>query len=140
VRGGRRLVSPDSPAGQPATPTTLAESQPEAAAPLVALDRRATPQQGEATSAADPRSARTPPAGPGQMWPQAAAQREWAASPEQPLVAREQPAPPTIHVSIGRIEVRAVTAPAPQQQRPAAPAPPKLSLDEYLRAQNGAKR
>ncbi len=47
--------------------------------------------------------------------------------------------PPTVHVSIGRVEVRAV---APQ--RPAAPRvetrpAPRMSLDEYLRAQSGRR-
>lgn len=49
-------------------------------------------------------------------------------------------AAPTIEVTIGRIEVRALTPPAP----PPAPsrqrqAPPKMSLDDYLRAQGGGK-
>jgi hypothetical protein len=41
-------------------------------------------------------------------------------------------APPTIHVTIGRIEVRA-TPPPPAQPRPRAAAAPILTLDEYLR-------
>ncbi|HEX8291579.1 MAG TPA: hypothetical protein VF570_07490, partial [Pyrinomonadaceae bacterium] len=49
--------------------------------------------------------------------------------------------PPTIEVNIGRIEVRAVTPPA----APAPPTrerrePPKMSLDDYLRAQGGGPR
>lgn len=53
----------------------------------------------------------------------------------------EPTAPPTIHVTIGRIEVRAAT-PAP----PAAPAPvrtqravPTLSLEDYLKQRNGGQ-
>lgn len=53
----------------------------------------------------------------------------------------EPPAPPTIRVTIGRIEVRAVT-PAP----PVAPAPvrtpraaPALSLEDYLKQRNGGQ-
>jgi hypothetical protein len=49
------------------------------------------------------------------------------------------PAAPTIRVTIGRIEVRAVMPPAMPAKRPARTAP-KLSLDEYLRSQNGGKR
>ena len=41
------------------------------------------------------------------------------------------PEPPTVHVTIGRIEVRAIppTAPAAAQPRPG---PPVMSLEEYL--------
>jgi len=51
-------------------------------------------------------------------------------------------APPTrhIHVSIGRIDVRAVPLPAPAVTRPAAPSGPKMSLDDYLRAQKDGRR
>ncbi len=48
-------------------------------------------------------------------------------------------APPAIHVSIGRIEVRAVTAPS----RPNAPerrASARLSLEQYLRERNEGRR
>lgn len=55
---------------------------------------------------------------------------------------REDPrsAPPAIHVTIGRVEVRA-TAPAappvPQKSKPSRA--PKLSLDDYLRQRNGGR-
>jgi hypothetical protein len=39
-------------------------------------------------------------------------------------------------VTIGRIEVRAITPPAVSQS-PAAPRTPKISLDDYLRSRNG---
>lgn len=44
-----------------------------------------------------------------------------------------------IRVTIGRIEVRAVTPPLPPVESSAPPAP-KLSLDEYLRLHNGRAR
>jgi hypothetical protein len=49
--------------------------------------------------------------------------------------------PRAIHITIGRIEVRAVHPPPEPlpQQRP-APASPKISLDEYLKQRNGARR
>ena len=47
--------------------------------------------------------------------------------------------PPTIEVTIGRIEVRAVTPPAPPPPRQRQ-SPPKMSLDDYLRAQSGGRR
>jgi hypothetical protein len=46
------------------------------------------------------------------------------------------PAPPTIRVSIGRIEVRAVMPPAPTPA-PAPPAAPLLTLEAYLRERTG---
>jgi len=66
------------------------------------------------------------------------------ARPRTPTVS-SPPAPttaatdaPVIRVTIGRIDVRAVTPPAPQA---APPAPPlRLTLDEYLRQRNGRQR
>jgi len=50
------------------------------------------------------------------------------------------PAPaPTVHVTIGRIEVRAVTSPAPAPSRPASK-PAVTSLEEYLRERSGGRR
>jgi hypothetical protein len=46
-------------------------------------------------------------------------------------------AAPTIHVTIGRVEVRAVPAPPPA--RSAGPTAPRLSLDAYLRARAGER-
>lgn len=46
--------------------------------------------------------------------------------------------PPVVRVTIGRIEVRAVMPPSPPVDAAASPAP-KLSLDEYLRQQNGRR-
>jgi hypothetical protein len=51
--------------------------------------------------------------------------------PELPQAFR--PAPPTVHVSIGRIEVRAeITSPAPVP-RVQRPRPSTLSLDQFLK-------
>ena len=47
----------------------------------------------------------------------------------------KQPTPPTIHVTIGRVEVRA-TAPAAVKSRGAQPVAPKLSLEDYLRSRS----
>jgi hypothetical protein len=53
--------------------------------------------------------------------------------------AAEQPAP-TIRVTIGRVDVRAVHAPErPQPQRPRPPAP-HLTLEDYLRDRNAGRR
>ena len=65
-----------------------------------------------------------------------------AARAPAPRVAAAAPVaeasgPPPIHVTIGRIEVRAITPPAaPAARRPERPTP-HLSLDDYLRSRNG---
>lgn len=46
--------------------------------------------------------------------------------------------PPTIRVTIGRIDVRAVTPPTPSSSRRSPPAP-KLSLADYLKQRPGGK-
>jgi hypothetical protein len=46
---------------------------------------------------------------------------------------------PTIQVTIGRIEVRAITPVAPSPQPRSAPSTPRLSLHDYLKARNGGK-
>jgi hypothetical protein len=51
---------------------------------------------------------------------------------------QKEKATPTIHVTIGRIEVRAT--PAPVQNKPKPKAQDPLSLDDYLRRRNGGGR
>jgi hypothetical protein len=46
------------------------------------------------------------------------------------------PSVPTIHISIGRIEVRAVSPPTPTRPR-SAPVAPRLSLEDYLKSRGG---
>ncbi len=55
------------------------------------------------------------------------------------VLAPESAPAPVVQVTIGRIEVRAVTPPAPARQAPARTSP-SLSLDEYLRRRNGGGR
>jgi hypothetical protein len=55
--------------------------------------------------------------------------------PVQPMPQRERSPEPTIHVTIGRIEVRATQA-SSGPSRPVRPNGPKLSLDDYLRSRN----
>ncbi len=51
----------------------------------------------------------------------------------------ETPAePPSIRVTIGRVEVRAVSPPPPAEPPP--PAKPRISLDDYLRSHRGRSR
>jgi hypothetical protein len=56
------------------------------------------------------------------------------------LVRTGPQAPPTVHVTIGRLEVRASSPPAAPRPRAVAPQAPKLGLDEYLRARSGGAR
>jgi hypothetical protein len=58
-------------------------------------------------------------------------------APRSPNVAEEVQATPTIRVSIGRVEVRAVL-PEPRERRtPAARPRPTVSLDDYLKRDRG---
>ena|SRR5947209_13927536 len=78
------------------------------------------------------------------------AQRERLTPPMQPLrepppmsraEARELPSrAPTIRITIGRIEVRAVTSSAPAERRAPARPKPMLSLEDYLQQRNGGRR
>lgn len=47
--------------------------------------------------------------------------------------------PPPVHISIGRVEVRAASG-APERSRERKPGGPRLSLDDYLRGRNGGGR
>ena len=70
----------------------------------------------------------------------AVAARRTAAPASETTAPGRQPAasPPTIHVTIGRVEVRAV-APVASPRRPSTAAP-ALSLDEYLRQRSDPGR
>jgi hypothetical protein len=60
-------------------------------------------------------------------------------SPATTEARRDVEAAPEVHVTIGRIEVTGAVQPPPPvpEQPPAAPATPRLSLDEYLERRNG---
>jgi len=62
--------------------------------------------------------------------------------PQEPRVAAPESSEPAIRVTIGRIEVRAITPPPmPPAQRTAPARPgPELSLDDYLKQHNGGQR
>jgi hypothetical protein len=59
-----------------------------------------------------------------------------------PMSRREpvRDAAPTIHVTIGRVDVRAVMPQAPAQRTESAPRPPALSLEDYLAQRNRETR
>ncbi|HYT16154.1 MAG TPA: hypothetical protein VEL80_07210 [Burkholderiales bacterium] len=54
-------------------------------------------------------------------------------SPGNRSLASANSAPPSVHVTIGRVEVRAVAAAERATARTAKPAAPRLTLDDYLR-------
>ncbi len=58
-----------------------------------------------------------------------------AVSPSNSTSVLKQPAAPIIHVTIGRVEVRA-TPPATERAKKAHPAGPRLSLEDYLRSRS----
>lgn len=59
--------------------------------------------------------------------------------PQEPRVAAPESSEPAIRVTIGRIEVRAITLPPPVPPAPARPVP-ELSLDDYLKQHNGGRQ
>ena len=90
---------------------TLAQEQARLLVPAPPVARRGAPSTSSPAGAGSPPSPRTAAA---------------------PLAARDEE-PPVVHVTIGRIDVRALT-PAQPPPRPTAPAPrgPAMSLDQFL--------
>jgi hypothetical protein len=62
------------------------------------------------------------------------------AHPSHAPVARHAPPEPTIQVTIGRIEVRAVSAPSSPTARAGRVAAPKLNLEDYLKSRGGGSK
>jgi hypothetical protein len=60
-------------------------------------------------------------------------------SPDKGFQHRQNPTPsaPTIQVKIGRIEIRAVTSPAPPPRSRPSPSAPQISLADYLKSRGG---
>jgi hypothetical protein len=56
-----------------------------------------------------------------------------ANSPEARLLEHDASAPAVVQVTIGRVDVRAVTPPAPPRERLRPPRPARPSLEDYLR-------
>lgn len=115
-RGVPETAQRPKPEGSPfgASATEVASAREGAAADLSVVVPRTIPEGIERRGERGPRGMRLP-------------------EPESPA--------PAIRVSIGRIEVRAITpppAPLPRRERTARPAPP--SLDDYLKQRGGGRR
>jgi hypothetical protein len=130
-----------------AVPTTNFRIDPAAARPRpgqAASDRASIGQPERATLlplADEPAVTRSQPrpatSSQPELVPRPQPQMRFQPATQAPEPVAVQPAP-QIHVSIGRIEVRAVT-PTPTPTLEPTPKP-QLSLDDYLRAQNGGRR
>jgi len=133
---GKMPTHPDS---QPGFERPSAPAQPSAPlAPVQAVARSASPQRSEAAESAVRSAAsaseplltlpRKEPAAPAQAILVPRLPQQPVVQPMQSVVSK--PEEPFVHVTIGRVEIRAVSAPA-APKRP-APSKPALSLSDYL--------
>ena len=142
---GRKSSRPPEtrPQGAPPTSTTKRSAEPR--------DSTTDGESAPAHSAIEPpgkispqhSSVRARPAEPARVISHVSRPRS-ALSPPMPTAHtvrrpdRESSSRPTIEVTIGRLEVRAVqSGPAPSQPRPKSS---RISLEEYLRSRNGGAR
>lgn len=127
-----------APVPEPARLEPLAASRPKPPRPLsswtaTSQERPSAPAPATLEHAPDIR-----------RWGRAPVSVEASVRPERPTrsvprgAQRQQEPEPRIHVSIGRVEVRAVSPPAAPRKR-APESPPGKRLDEYLRERDGAR-
>lgn len=143
-----RVTPPTLPAPRLAVEIRGDESSRANAAPPVPLSVRPTPEPASLPTVPDAPSVVAPPA-PMPPTPRPLVERVLVQPEIRPLAERPTPpsgaaslpppAPsgPTVHVTIGRLEVRALPPPTPgRSPRPAEPSPP-VKLDDYLRQRGG---
>jgi hypothetical protein len=109
------LVTPPAPHPVAPLPPSISPRKPETAAATEERWSPLLPQRNTETAA-------SPPA-----WRDGAAAGDAGTTPA-----------PTVHISIGRVEVRANIATPPAAPRPRAAREPALSLDDYLKRGGGA--
>jgi hypothetical protein len=158
----RTSVRTPPPVAEPPIPVAVRSGAPDAARPEPAprspqrspLESEATPPQilpapltvpAEQTSGRTSARSQTPP----ESGTDGATRERKAPAAAAPLVipqhippAREPPeseVAPTVQVTIGRIDVRAVLTPSAPPPRP-APQQPRTTLEDYLRARGGGER
>lgn len=121
------VAAPAAPAAK-----ALRAAELPAAASTAATSTAAAPTAVAATTASEPvRAHPVTRARPGPA----------PAGPPRPPMARRaaEPAGPDVHISIGRVEIKAVPGPAPAP-RPERHRRPVLGLDEYLKERAGGDR
>lgn len=135
---GQEVARPvsESPSGEVGAVPPIGE---RAAPSPTAPPARSTPGSSEPKSATPPAPARSTKV----VAPAHATIPRISPAPSGPDRARgsdKAALPRPVHITIGRIEVRAVhPPPEPVRHRP-APAAPKISLEEYLKQRNGGRR
>jgi hypothetical protein len=134
-------VEPPSDGASPSKPMPQKSIAPLRDPPLTpehrvpAAERRQTPR-GVPLIPRQPAAARPAP----QPVPASPSDQRTSSAPPRIVVERSTPsdsAAGEVHVTIGRIEVRAVPAPAPAAPRPKPATPAVMSLDQYLRRRAG---
>ena len=147
-----RLGAARAPLGAaPATaPAPVSRAMPDArSSPSLLADEEPTAPPDRRSASDGPGSTPTPSTGEGQRAAGGPARRVRASGPAavraSPRTVRaERGTPearggPTIHVTIGRVDVRAVMTPAAPSPRPTASVE-TLSLEDYLRGRSGGRR
>jgi len=130
------------PETQPAFPIKENQRPNPIESPIIAVSRQSSsalrPEPVDITAASP-----NPPLSKGKtqvvVQPEIISRLKPAESPFVPALRTSPNQPPAIHVSIGRVEVRAVMSRV-AEPKPAPPSPPKLSLEDYLKQRNGAAR
>ncbi|MEV7037721.1 hypothetical protein [Amycolatopsis sp. NPDC051061] len=131
------VVLPE-PARLPAAP---ARTTPERPAKTRQGGRAAAPSlEDESAPPSFPAEAEPVRAHPVRPAPAAAREPVDVPKPSRPVSRRAPAAEPTVHISIGRVEVKAAPQPAPRPARAESPRRPAVSLDDYLRNRAGGDR
>ena len=127
----RPPLDPPAPAAPPATPGGMRQHTTAMTASLSAQPARAR------STASDHQPRVTPAAAKTTAVTQTTPSRATARHGEGTRNRRD--AAPDVHIHIGRIELTAVSPPAPARRQPAA-VKPAMPLDEYLQRRNGRTR
>lgn len=144
------LPRPPAQVGQLPEPADRADARPQRAAPvswdepdelLLPLEATAAPARPRAAIIAPSDEPERPRAATIALSDESGLPRRLKRGGAAAAAIATPPPPPTIEITIGRVEVRAMHPPAPAARpQPIASTAPRLSLEEYLRNQNGGRR